>query len=410
MCDRFEVSRVLVIAPLRVAEDTWSRESEKWDHLKHLRIAKILGSAADRIRALKKSADIYVINRENVVWLVEYLEENRIRWPFDMVVIDELSSFKNNQAKRFKALKKMRPMMDRIVGLTGTPAANSLIDLWAEMYLLDRGERLGRTLTAYRGNWFRPGYSNGPIVYKWEPRRGALEDITKRIADITVSMKAEDYLTLPDKIETTISVQLDEKAMGAYREMERESLMELEGEEIVALDAAAVMSKLLQVANGFIYDQTHRAISVHEAKLDALAEIIEAANSPVLVFYNFQADKDAILARFHDARTLENDATIEDWNRGRIRLLLAHPASAGYGLNLQDGGHIMAWYGLPWSLEQYLQAVARLQRQGQKYPVMVYHIIAKGTVDEQVVRSLSAKDVTQSALIGILNDRKQCYT
>lgn len=410
MCDRFEVSRVLVIAPLRVAEDTWSRESEKWDHLKHLRIAKILGSAADRIRALKKSADIYVINRENVVWLVEYLEENRIRWPFDMVVIDELSSFKNNQAKRFKALKKMRPMMDRIVGLTGTPAANSLIDLWAEMYLLDRGERLGRTLTAYRGNWFRPGYSNGPIVYKWEPRRGALEDIAKRIADITVSMKAEDYLTLPDKIETTISVQLDEKAMGAYREMERESLMELEGEEIVALDAAAVMSKLLQVANGFIYDQTHRAISVHEAKLDALAEIIEAANSPVLVFYNFQADKDAILARFHDARTLENDATIEDWNRGRIRLLLAHPASAGYGLNLQDGGHIMAWYGLPWSLEQYLQAVARLQRQGQKYPVMVYHIIAKGTVDEQVVRSLSAKDVTQSALIGILNDRKQCYT
>ena len=205
-------------------------------------------------------------------------------------------------------------------------------------------------------------------------------------------------------------MQLDEKAMGAYREMERESLMELEGEEIVALDAAAVMSKLLQVANGFIYDQTHRAISVHEAKLDALAEIIEAANSPVLVFYNFQADKDAILARFHDARTLENDATIEDWNRGRIRLLLAHPASAGYGLNLQDGGHIMAWYGLPWSLEQYLQAVARLQRQGQKYPVMVYHIIAKGTVDEQVVRSLSAKDVTQSALIGILNDRKQCYT
>lgn len=409
VCDRFEVSRVLVIAPLRVAEDTWSREGEKWDHLKHLRIAKILGSASDRIRALKKDADIYVINRENVVWLVEYLEENRIRWPFDMVVIDELSSFKNNQAKRFKALRKMRPMIDRIVGLTGTPAANSLIDLWAEMYLLDRGERLGRTLTAYRGNWFRPGYSNGPIVYKWEPRRGALEDITKRISDITVSMKAEDYLALPDKIETTISVQLDEKATGAYRDMERESLMELEGEEIVALDAAAVMSKLLQVANGFIYDQTHRAISIHSAKLDALEEIIEAANSPVLVFYNFQADKDAILAKFHDARTLENDATIEEWNAGRIRMLLAHPASAGYGLNLQEGGHIMAWYGLPWSLEQYLQAVARLQRQGQKYPVMIYHIIAKGTVDEQVVRSLSAKDVTQNALIGILNDRKQRY-
>lgn len=410
MNDRFEVQKCLVIAPLRVAEDTWSRESTKWDHLKHLRIAKILGSAADRIRALKKNADIYVINRENVVWLVEYLEENRIRWPFDMVVIDELSSFKNNQAKRFKALRKMRPMMDRIVGLTGTPAANSLMDLWAEMYLLDRGERLGRTLTAYRGNWFRPGYGNGYVTYKWEPRRGALEDITKRIADITVSMKAEDYLELPDKIENTIEVDMGEKGTKLYQDMERESLIELEGaDEIVALDAAAVMSKLLQMANGFIYDQAHNSIHLHDAKLEALEEIVEAADAPVLVFYNFQADKDAILAKFHDARLLENDSTIEDWNRGKIKMLLAHPASAGYGLNLQEGGHIMAWYGLPWSLEQYLQAVARLQRQGQKYPVMVYHIIAKGTVDEQVMKSLQKKDITQSALIGILKDRKQGY-
>jgi SNF2 family DNA or RNA helicase len=410
MNDRFEVQKCLVIAPLRVAEDTWSRESTKWDHLKHLRIAKILGSAADRIRALKKNADIYVINRENVVWLVEYLEENRIRWPFDMVVIDELSSFKNNQAKRFKALRKMRPMMDRIVGLTGTPAANSLMDLWAEMYLLDRGERLGRTLTAYRGNWFRPGYGNGYVTYKWEPRRGALEDITKRIADITVSMKAEDYLELPDKIENTIEVDMGENGTKLYQDMERESLIELEGaDEIVALDAAAVMSKLLQMANGFIYDQAHNSIHLHEAKLEALEEIVEAADAPVLVFYNFQADKDAILAKFHEARLLENDSTIEDWNRGKIKMLLAHPASAGYGLNLQEGGHIMAWYGLPWSLEQYLQAVARLQRQGQKYPVMVYHIIAKGTVDEQVMKSLQKKDITQSALIGILKDRKQGY-
>lgn len=408
--DRFEVQKVLVIAPLRVAEDTWSRESKKWEHLQHLRISKILGSAADRIRALKQNADVYVVNRENVVWLVEYLEENRIRWPFDMVVIDELSSFKNNQAKRFKALRKMRPMMDRVVGLTGTPAANSLMDLWAEMYLLDRGERLGRTLTAYRGNWFRPGYGNGYVTYKWEPRRGALEDITKRIADITVSMKAEDYLTLPDKIETTIEVDMGETGTKLYKEMEKESLIELEGaDEIVALDAAAVMSKLLQMANGFIYDQAHNSIHLHEAKLEALEEIVEAADAPVLVFYNFQADKDAILAKFHDARLLENDSTIEDWNRGKIKMLLAHPASAGYGLNLQEGGHIMAWYGLPWSLEQYLQAVARLQRQGQKYPVMVYHIIAKGTVDEQVMKSLASKDMTQSALIGILKDRKQCY-
>ena len=406
MNDSFEVSRVLVIAPLRVAEDTWSRESNKWDHLKHLKISKILGSAADRIRALKVQADIYVINRENVVWLVEYLEENRMKWPFDMVVIDELSSFKNNQAKRFKALRRMRPAIDRIVGLTGTPAANSLMDLWAEMYLLDRGERLGRTLTAYRGNWFRPGYGNGYVTYKWEPRRGALEAITERIADITVSMKAEDYLTLPDKVESTIEVSLDEKGLKAYKEMEKESLIELEGEEIAALDAAAVMSKLLQMANGVIYDEAHNPRHIHEAKLDALGEILEAAESPVLVYYNFQADKDAILSRFHDARLLENDSTIEEWNKGKIKILLAHPASAGYGLNLQDGGHIMAWYGLPWSLEQYLQAVARLQRQGQKYPVMVYHLIAKGTVDEQVVASLSKKDMTQSALISILKDRR----
>ena len=407
MNDSFEVSRVLVIAPLRVAEDTWSRESNKWDHLKHLKISKILGSAADRIRALKAQADIYVINRENVVWLVEYLEENRMKWPFDMVVIDELSRFKNNQAKRFKTLRRMRPAIDRIVGLTGTPAANSLMDLWAEMYLLDRGERLGRTLTAYRGNWFRPGYGNGYVTYKWEPRRGALEAITKRIADITVSMKAEDYLTLPDKVESTIEVSLDEKGLKAYKEMEKESLIELEGEEIAALDAAAVMSKLLQMANGFIYDEAHNPRHIHEAKLDALGEILEAAESPVLVYYNFQADKDAILSHFHEAKLLENDSTIEEWNKGKIKILLAHPASAGYGLNLQDGGHIMAWYGLPWSLEQYLQAVARLQRQGQKYPVMVYHLIAKGTVDEQVVASLSKKDMTQSALINILKDRRR---
>jgi SNF2 family DNA or RNA helicase len=281
------------------------------------------------------------------------------------------------------------------------------MDLWAEMYLLDRGERLGRTLTAYRGNWFRPGYGNGYVTYKWEPRRGALEAITKRIADITVSMKAEDYLTLPDKVESTIDVSLDEKGLKAYKEMEKESLIELEGEEIAALDAAAVMSKLLQMANGFIYDEAHNPRHIHEAKLDALGEILEAAESPVLVYYNFQADKDAILSRFHDAKLLENDSTIEEWNKGKIKILLAHPASAGYGLNLQDGGHIMAWYGLPWSLEQYLQAVARLQRQGQKYPVMVYHLIAKGTVDEQVVASLSKKDMTQSALINILKDRRR---
>ncbi len=406
MHDSFEVSRVLVIAPLRVAEDTWSRETAKWDHLKHLRISKILGSAAERLGALNADADIYVINRENVVWLVEHFEKERMMWPFDMVVIDELSSFKSNQAKRFKALRRVRPLIDRIVGLTGTPAANSLMDLWAEIYLLDQGERLGRTITSYRTSYFKAAYGSGPIVYKWEPRKGAMETITKKIADITVSMKAEDYLTLPDMVESTIEVDLGTKGLKAYRTMERECIVQLEdGEEITAMAAAAVMSKLQQLANGFIYDDEHNAKRLHAAKLDALAEIIEAADSPVLVYYCFQADEAQILERFPQARVLKDDRDISDWNDGKIDVLVAHPASAGYGLNLQDGGHIMVWFGLPWSLEQYQQAVARLQRQGQQYPVIVYHIIAKGTVDEQVADSLRRKDVTQSALINILKDR-----
>ena len=406
--DRFEVSKVLVVAPLRVAQDTWSREADKWDHLKHLRIAKMLGSVAERVDALgADGADIYIINRENVVWLVEYLEEHRIRWPFDMVVVDELSSFKSNQAKRFKALRKIRPMVERIVGLTGTPAANSLMDLWAEMYLLDRGERLGRTITAYRSDYFVPAYGSGSVVYKWKPRRGALEAITKLIADITVSMRAEDYLELPDLIESTISVELDDRARKAYETMERDCLLPFEDDEVTAFDAAAVMQKLLQLANGFVYDQDHGARQIHEAKMEALDELIEAADGPVLVYYNFTADRDRILKAYPDARMLSSDQDIKDWNDGRVRILVAHPASAGYGLNLQDGGHIMVWMGLPWSLEQYLQAVARLQRQGQRYPVMVYHILASGTVDEQVNKSLQTKDVTQETLLTILKERKK---
>ena len=406
--DRFEVSKVLVIAPLRVAQDTWSREADKWDHLQHLKIAKILGTAEERIAALwEDDVDIYVINRENVVWLVDILEENRIRWPFDMVVVDELSSFKSNQAKRFKALRKIRPMVDRIVGLTGTPAANSLMDLWAEMYLLDRGERLGRTITAYRSDYFVPAYGSGSVVYKWKPRRGALEAITRLIADITVSMRAEDYLELPDLIESTISVELDDKARKAYETMERDCLLSFEDDEVTAFDAAAVMQKLLQLANGFVYDQDHGARQIHEAKMEALDELIEAADGPVLVYYNFTADRDRILKAYPDARMLSSDQDIKDWNDGQIRILVAHPASAGYGLNLQDGGHIMVWMGLPWSLEQYLQAVARLQRQGQRHPVMVYHILASGTVDEHVSKSLQTKDVTQETLLTILKERKK---
>ena len=409
--DYFDVSRVLVIAPLRVAEDTWSREADKWDHLRHLRISRVIGPAKRRGEALARDADVYVVNRECVAWLVEYLEERRIRWPFDMIVIDELSSFKNPQAKRFKALRRVRPMAERIVGLTGTPAANSLMDLWAEMYLLDRGERLGRTLTAYRGNFFRPGCGSGYVVYRWEPRRGALEEITGRIADITVSMRAEDYLELPERIDTVIGVQLDDQAMTAYREMERENLLEFDSDVVAALDAGALTSKLLQMANGFVYDEAHGAHRIHSAKTDAPEEIVEAADGPVLVFYSFREDRDELARHFGSrARALETDADIADWNAGRIPVLLAHPASVGYGLNLQDGGHVIAWYGLPWSLEQYSQANARLHRQGQDKPVLVYQIIAAGTVDEDVRKSLASKDTTQSALIGILNERRRAYT
>lgn len=408
MNDRFEVSRVLVIAPLRVAEDTWSRESEKWDHLQHLRISKILGSAAERSRALEAEADVYVINRENVVWLVEYLAILKRKWPFDMVVIDELSSFKSNQSKRFKALKKVRPLIDRMVGLTGTPAANSLMDLWAEIYLLDRGQRLGQTIGSYRDAYFRAGWGNGMIVYKWEARPGAMQAITGKIADITMSMKAEDYIELPDRIDNMISVKLSDKEMEKYKDMEQQSLLELDDDsKIIALDAAAVMSKLLQMANGFIYTEEHEAIHLHDAKLEALEEIIEAADGPVLVYYNFKADKEKLLEKFKDAEVLEDDKTISRWNQGKIKILLAHPASVAYGLNLQEGGHIIVWYGLPWSLELYQQANARLHRQGQQKPVMIYHLLAKGTADEQVIKKLEAKDVTQSALIEVLKDRRE---
>lgn len=411
MHDRFEVSRVLVIAPLRVAEDTWSRESSKWDHLKHLTISKILGSAPERRRALSTEADIYVINRENVVWLTEELAASKTRWPFDMVVIDELSSFKSNSAKRFKALKKVRPMINRIIGLTGTPAANSLMDLWAEMYLLDRGKRLGATLTSYRKEYFRPGWSNGAIVYKWEARPGAMKAITNKISDITVSLKAEDYIELPDRIDSTVGVKLDALARKYYQAMEHESLLKLsETDEIVALDAAAAMSKLLQLANGFIYTEEHKAVRIHTAKLEALDEIVEAADSPVLVYYNFQADKEALLERFEDAELLESDRTIARWNQGEIPILLAHPASVAYGLNLQDGGHIIVWYGIPWSLELYQQANARLHRQGQEKPVLVYHLVTEGTADEAVLKKLAEKDITQNALIEILKDKMEGKT
>ena len=407
MYDRFEVEKTLVIAPLRVAEDTWSREADKWDHLRSLRISKVLGSAKTRIRALHADADLYVINRENVVWLVRYLKSRKEPWPFDMVVIDELSSFKSSQAQRFKALRKIRPHVKRIVGLTGTPAANSLMDLWAEIGILDAGERLGRFIGRYRETYFRPAFvSPSGVVYKYTPRPGALEAITERISDITISLKASDYLELPDEIDSVIGVELPGQAKEAYRKMERDALLELEDRQITALNAAAVVSKLTQISNGFIYDGDGRASRIHDAKTDALKELIEQADGPVLVFYEFREDAEHLLRQIDGAVMLAGEVEIMQWNAGRIPVLLAHPASVGYGLNLQDGGHIIVWYGLTWSLELYQQANARLYRQGQQKPVIIHHILAAGTIDEQVMAALRHKDTSQAALLAALKERR----
>lgn len=399
--DRFTATKVLVIAPLTVAWNTWSLEAEKWDHLQGLKISKILGTAAERRKALQEDAEIYVINRENVMWLVKELKT----WPFDVVVIDELSSFKSNQSKRFKALKYVRPYIDHVIGLTGTPASNSMMDLWAEMYLVDQGERLGKTLTWYRSNYFKPGWSNGYVVYKWQLLPGAKDIITEKLSDISVSMSAQDYLSLPDKVETDIFIDLDSKTLKAYQQLEREALTTVDDTEIEGINAAAIMSKLLQASNGFLYDETHAVHRLHSAKLEALEELIEQAQSPVLVFYEFKADLED-LAKLKGARQLSGPKDIEDWNAGKINILLAHPASAGYGLNLQEGGHTVVWYGLTWSLEQYQQANARLYRQGQKDTVFIYHILAKGTADEDVKKALEDKDMSQSALLNALKERR----
>lgn len=405
MYDRFQVSRVLVIAPKRVAEDTWTREHAKWDHLKALRISKVLGNSQQRIRALEAEADVYVTGRDNVIWLIKYYQHLR-RWPFDMIVIDELSSFKNPQAKRFRALRKVMPLVARVVGLTGTPSPNGLMDLWAEIYLLDQGERLGNTLGAYREKYFRPGARNGYVVYKWEPFRNAQREIEDKINDICISMSAADYLTMPKRIDNVIPVRLSPEEAEAYKRMERDQLLRIDGDDIAALNAAAVMTKLLQIANGCVYSVDGKPVRIHEAKLEALAEIIDTTDSPVLVFYSYKHDLAAIRSRIKGARVLETEKDIADWNGGKVRVLLAHPASVGYGLNLQDGGHVIVWYGLTWSLELYQQANARLYRQGQEKPVIIHHLIAEGTVDEDVMAALRNKNTDQAALLAALKERR----
>lgn len=390
----FEVSKVLIIAPLRVAQDTWTRECEKWDHLKGVKISKILGSEAERKKALKVKADIYVINRENIEWLC-----NNYYFDFDMVVLDELSSFKSPASKRFKALRKVRPKIKRIVGLTGTPAPNSLMDLWSEINLLDMGQRLGRFIGGYRNEYFLPDKRNQQVIFSYKLKEGAEERIYNKISDICVSMKACDYLNMPDKIQNVIEVGMSDKEKNLYSKLEKEMLIPFEDGDIDAINAAALSNKLLQMANGAVYDEKKAVKEIHNRKLEALEDLIEGANGkPVLIFYSYKHDKERIAKRFKVQEILTSD-DIEKWNEGDIPIAIAHPASAGHGLNLQSGGSTIIWFGLTWSLELYQQANGRLWRQGQKDTVVIHHIVTKETIDEQVMKSLKEKRAGQDSLI-----------
>lgn len=399
--DYLEDGPVLVIAPKRVAENTWSKEVGKWEHLQHLRVSRVMGTEKQRLAALAAPADIYVINRENVVWLVETLQS---RWPFRIVVIDELSSFKSAQAKRWKALRRVRGRIDRIIGLTGTPRPNGLEDLWPETYLLDQGARLGRTLGAFRARFLVPEKMNGHIVYSYRPREGAEGEVYSRLADMCMSIKKEDVLSLPGQIYEDIELEAPAALLKKYKQFERDSILECLDEEgqIVAGTAAALTNKLLQFANGAIYDMDGQVHHLHDIKLDALEELIEAAGGePVLVLYAYQHDADRIRERIK-CRALDKPEDIDAWNRGEIPVALAHPASIGHGLNLQDGGHILIWFGLNWSLELYQQANERLNRPGQKNVCRAYHLVLKGTHDARVLKSLKNKDIGQAAAIEAL--------
>lgn len=406
MFDRFEVSKTLVIGPLRVSRDVWPTELKKWDGFDFMRMSAIVGDAKARVSALRTPADVYVINRENVKWLVEYFEKKRIPWPFDMVVIDELSSFKNHQSQRWRALRKVRPYIKRIVGLTGTPASNGLMDLWAEVFLIDNGQRLGRFIGQYRNAFFKPAGMNPytGVVYNYVPLPGAEDVIYKRISDITVSMKALDYLSMPDYVSVTHDVEMSPKERELYERMKAELVVRVDGESIDAANAAVLSGKLLQMANGAIYSDGGGMIPIHDRKLDMLEDLIEQANGQnVLIAYWFRHDHDRIMERLtalgYMPRDLKFAADIADWNAGKIQVGLISPASAGHGLNIQDGGHILIWFSMIWSLEMYQQTNARLWRQGQKELVTVHHIVCRDTVDGDVLSSLKRKDTTQQNLI-----------
>jgi SNF2 family DNA or RNA helicase len=401
MHDYLEEGPVLIVAPKRVAEHTWSKETAKWEHLQHLRISKIMGTAKERQDALADVADIYVVNRENVVWLVDYLGK---KWPFSIVVIDELSSFKSAQAKRWKALRRVRGRIRRIIGLTGTPRPNGLEDFWPEMYLLDQGDRLGRTLSAFRARYLVPEKMNGHIVYSYRPREGAEDEVYRKLSDLCMSIRKEDVLNLPGQIYEDVVLQAPPAILKKYKEFERDKVLEcLDADgEVVAGTAAALTNKLLQFANGAIYDVDGQAHELHSVKLDALEEMVEeAGGDPVLVLYAYQHDADRIRERIK-CRALDTPEDIDAWNRGEIPVALAHPASIGHGLNLQDGGHIIIWFGLTWSLELYQQANERLNRPGQKNVCRIYHLILGGTHDERVLKALANKDQGQAAAIEAL--------
>ena len=408
LLDELEVCRVLVIAPKRVSEAVWGVEAQKWTHTSRLRVQSLLGAKEQRKKAIEAEADIYVINRENVPWLVAEVGQ---RWKWDMVVIDELSSFKSRSAERWKALRRVRGKVHRIVGLTGTPAPNGLLDLWPQMYLLDRGKALGKTLGGYRDEYFTPGRRNGNVVYEWRLRPGAQEAIYKRLDGLCISMQACDHLSLPERIDNVIPVRLDEKTKALCDKIEREAVLQIGQTEIMAPSAAAISNKLLQLAQGAIYDEDGGYHAIHDAKLDALQDVVEAANGQsVLVYYGFKFDRDRILERFPDAVELKGAEEVRRWNNGEIPILIAHPASAGHGLNLQAGGSHLVWYGLNWSLELYQQANARLHRQGQQKAVVIHHLVAEGTIDAEVMQALARKADGQQALMDAVKARIDKWT
>lgn len=405
--NRFLVNKVLVIAPKKVAESTWSKEIGKWDHTRILRISKVLGPQQKRIKALTTPADVYVINRENVQWLVDYYQND---WPFDMVVIDESSSFKSPRAKRFKSLAAIAPRVQRIIELTGTPSPNGLADLWSQVYLLDAGERLGERYGGFRERYFDPGARHNGIVYRYTPKQGSADAILSRISDICISMRAEDYLQLPGTIVHEVPVALDPKAEKAYQEMEREMVLALPDEEITVASAAGLSNKLLQLGNGAVYDDNRGVHEIHNCKIEAFLELVESLNGkPALVFYNFQHDRTRLLKALektsYKVRELKTEQDQDDWNAGKIDILLTHPASSAYGLNLQEGGNHVIWFGLTWNYEQYTQANKRLDRQGQTQKVIIHHLFCEGTRDEDVMQALQRKEGVQEFVMNSLKAR-----